>query len=78
MTCTTIRTLIENGTISLDTAVLGQLPMTADGCVAGLGSRLFYVRNGVVSGVGVLPERTDDCWTTREAAERAAKESPHA
>jgi len=70
----TIRDLIDSGKISLDTVVLGELPMTADGMIAGLGSRLFYVRNGSVSGVGVLPERTDDCWTTRQAAERAAKE----
>lgn len=30
----TIRDLLENGTITLDTVVLGTLPLTADGAIA--------------------------------------------
>lgn len=70
----TIRDLIDSGKISLDTVVLGELPMTADGVVAGLGTQLWWFNRHGVQCISVLPERTDDCWTTRQAAERAAKE----
>lgn len=70
---TTIRDLIEAGKVSMDTVVLGELPMTADGCIVGLGSEVFYTRRGEVFTVGLLPERTDDCYSTREAAQSAAE-----
>ena len=52
--------------------VLGTLPVTADGYVAGIGSRMFYTHGGEVFEVGVLPERVDDCYSTSFAAEAAS------
>lgn len=69
---TTLRDLIEAGKVSMDTVVLGELPMTADGYIVGLGSKVFYMRRGEVLTIGLLPERTDDCYSTREAAQSAA------
>lgn len=69
----TIRELIENGTITLETKVLGTLPMTADGCVAGFGAEVWDP--GQVLGIpfryGQSVIRISDCYSTREAAEAA-------
>lgn len=52
--------------------VLGTLPVTADGFVPGIGSRMFYTHGGEVFEVGVLPERVDDCYSTSFAAAEAS------
>jgi len=52
--------------------VLGTLPVTADGFVPGIGSRMFYTHGGEVFEVGVLPERVDDCYSTSFAAAASA------
>jgi len=84
----TIRDLIDSGKISLDTAVLGELPMTADGVMVFPGAFLWCVTDSnQVMGFRVLclhgsgPDGREcdplwnRCWTTSEAAERAAKEA---
>lgn len=38
---TTLHDLIKSGKISLETEVLGELPMTADGCIICIGAPLF-------------------------------------
>lgn len=69
--------------------VLGTLPLTADGCVAGLGASVSWrgfgeeyvydghVRYSLVWAASVPVESSQpvrDCYSTREAAERAGKE----
>lgn len=70
----TIRDLLENGTITLDTVVLGTLPMTADKCVIGNGSSLFYPEGAAVHNVQACVHSYSDSYSTREAAEAARKE----
>lgn len=81
----TIRDLIESGKISLDTVVVGELPITADGCLVGVGARLFYQESAAADDVALcwLDRPGGYVWnelmlvswySTREAAERAAKE----
>ena len=77
----TIRDLIDSGKISLDTVVLGELPMTADGCVIGEGARIFKRNEAgslqpVVALMSPRPTLTNSLrlYSSMEAAERAAKE----
>lgn len=88
---TTIRSLLADGTITLDTVVLGSLSMTRDGCVIGDDCEVVYDnRNGGLVDVNVelfrSPLANERGWSpfivkrtysTREAAESARKE-PHA
>ena len=92
-TRTTIRELIDSGKISLDTVVLGELPMTADGAVVSVGARVWFpgIEDALpakpLDDVGLWVEfhkkgrhydtsiaGIPQCYSTREAAERAAKE----
>lgn len=78
----TIRELIENGTITLDTKVLGTLPITEDGVVVGP-ETIVYWPDGTEALLhdsrawvphkdgGHTYRRITDCYSTREAAEAA-------
>lgn len=67
----TIRDLIDSGKISLDTVVLGELPMTADGVVIGDEAVVWDESMGTVLHYCT----TEGLYSTRQAAERAAKET---
>ena len=63
--------------------VLGTLPLTADGCVAGNGAEISFWSPGyqapwteIVFMTGAMGDdvEVNKCYSTREAAERAAKE----
>jgi len=94
----TIRDLIDSGKISLDTVVLGELPMTADGCIVGFPPgfgglwharfleqpeqtnpmRMAYDQPSrciVVWCHGLIDVPVSACYSTHQAAERAAKET---
>ena len=87
---TTIRQLIADGTITLDTVVLGTLPMTADGCIIGYGCTLWYRLSHTLwyrSSQEIGPDQIVDMrhqpikamepsYSTREAAEAARKGTP--
>lgn len=89
----TIRELIEEGVIELDTKVLGVLPRTKDKCIVGDGVFLYdsdgnktdtetvnpgaYFVEGRLDSTGeVSPvwERTEDCYSTPEAAAASRKD----
>ena len=57
--------------------VLGTLPLTADGYLAGSDAELWWVDNSkYVQMVCVLPTDVSDCYSTREAAEAAREAKP--
>lgn len=79
---TTIRQLIADGTITLDTVVLGTLPMTADGCIIGYGCTLWYRLSQEIGPDQIVDMRhqpikaMEPSYSTREAAEAARKGTP--
>ena len=57
--------------------VLGTLPLTADGYLAGSDAELWWVDNSKYGQmVCVLPTDVSDCYSTREAAEAAREAKP--
>ena len=80
---TTIRQLIADGTITLDTVVLGKLVVTVDGCLVGTNATTFWAgRNGIFPNKWILVNQTnqwrrsDEVYSTREAAEASRKGTP--
>ena len=56
--------------------VLGTLPVTTDGFLAGSAALLHYINNdGRVSKVSVLPSVVSDCYSTEAAAKQAAEDA---
>lgn len=76
----TIRELIANGTITMETKVLGTLPMTKDGVLVGNFTNVWTANAGEISalrmdniGATEFGEDGDfyeagECYSTREAA----------
>lgn len=81
---TTIKELIDSGKIGLDTVVLGELPITADGCVACQNAVVWHPVAGACYPVpdglnmaakvygGTMLHDVGACYSTREAAEAQA------
>lgn len=88
----TIRKIAEKLPKGLDTEVLGELPLTADGFIIGYGAfGFYYIRGNKQEVVGPFhSENTErgwsgpqqwhvpsDCYTTREAAAASARKDSH-